>query len=111
MAAPLDDGEWLALGGLLRAMMRADGKISIREHRMVAELVQALGPKLWESLAYAERELTSEALVFAQAERVRRPASRAIIRDAIVRMAGSDGIAGEEQALLDRLDALWAASR
>lgn len=104
----LNTAEWLALAGLIRLMMDADGKVTIREHRTVATLAQRLGPKLWEAMAHAERDLDGEAGIRRQAERVVRPHAQVIIRDALEEMAQSDGIAEEEQALLDWIDALWA---
>ncbi len=104
----LDAMEWLALGGLVRTMMHADGKVSLKEHRMVATLATDLGPKLWDALARAERELPTEAAVRSHAAKVRRPESRKVIREALDAMARSDGMADEEQALLDWLDEAWA---
>lgn len=104
----MNQAEWLALGGLIRAMMAADGKISMREHRLVGELATRLGPKLWEALAHAEAQLTDEAAVERQAARVVDPETRATIRGILEEVAVSDGMDETEQALLDRLDELWA---
>ncbi len=103
----LDDREWLALGGLIRAVMHADGKVTLKEHRMIAKLAAELGPQLWDALARAEHELGDEASVRAAAARVKRPEARKVIRRALVAMAGADGVSSEEQALLDWVDAEW----
>lgn len=104
----MNQAEWLALAGLIRAMIAADGKISIQEHRLVGKLAGRLGPKLWEALANAELQLTDQAAVERQAKKVVDPETRATIRAIIEEVALSDGMDETEQALLDRLDEIWA---
>ena len=101
-------GPVLALAGLLRLMMGADGKLTLREHRFIAELAGELGGELWTSLAKAEIELPSDEAIKKQAARVTRAEPRARIRQILGDLAHADGVADAEQALLDWLDALWA---
>ena len=103
----LDAREWLVLAGLVRVMMHADGKISVREHGLVGRLATRLGPALWTNLALAEIRLPDEAAVRSAAARVERPAARALIRAVAEEVAWADGIDDSERALLDWLDALW----
>ena len=103
----MNPAEWLALGGLIRAMMAADGKLSLKEHRLVAVLAGRLGPELWTCLAEAELRLKDEPALWRQAAKVVDPEHRAVIRGILEEVALSDGLAPAEQALLHRLDELW----
>ncbi len=105
----MNPSEWLALAGLLRIMMGADGHVSLREHRFVGKLASDLGPELWTYLAKAEVELPSEDAVRRAAARVAKPESRARIRAILEALAESDGVVLEEQELLDWLDEAWAS--
>lgn len=104
----MNGAEWLALAGLIRMMLRADGKVSRREHALVSELASRLGPELWSSLAKAEVELHDEEGVRKAAAKVVRPEPRAQIRAILEEVALADGMAEPEREMLAWLDALWA---
>ena len=103
----MNPAQWLALAGLIRSMIAADGRLSMKEHRLVAVLAARLGSELWASLAEAERKLKDDAAVWRQAAKVVDPEHRALIRGILEEVALADGLDPSEQALLDRLDELW----
>jgi uncharacterized tellurite resistance protein B-like protein len=104
----MNAAEWLALAGLIRMMLRADGNVSRREHALVSELATRLGPELWIALAKAEVELHDREDVQRAAARVVRPEPRAEIRSILEEVARADGMGEPERAVLAWLDTLWA---
>lgn len=107
MEAELDAREWLVLAGLVRAMVHADGRVSLREHGLIGRLATRLGPALWTNLALAEVRFADEAALRSAAARVERPEARALIRAILEEVAAADGVDASERALLVWLDGLW----
>ncbi|HBQ16890.1 MAG: hypothetical protein RLP09_17605 [Sandaracinaceae bacterium] len=104
----MNPAEWLALGGLIRLMLQADGKVTLRENAAVGDLAIRLGAELWTALVRAELELPSMERTREQARLVQRPEIRALIRDALEELARADGLEASERELLDWLDEIWA---
>ncbi|MEC7523266.1 MAG: hypothetical protein VYE22_25525 [Myxococcota bacterium] len=100
--------EWLALGGLVRLMLQADGKVTLRENAAVGDLAIRLGAELWTALVRAEMELPNAERVRAHAATVARPEIRSLIRDALEELARADGMDDAERELLEWLDEAWA---
>ncbi len=120
-----------ALAGLLRALIRKDGRFTEGEREALsrvadsvalveegalatessrgsAEPAEVLGEeRLYELLDRAGAELSDEAAVRAEALRVTRPAAREAIHAVLFEVAASDVISGGESTLLDWLAEQW----
>jgi hypothetical protein len=107
----LEKHEKLALGGLIRMMLRSDGEFAEDEEDAVDSLGDDVGGKaaIWRIVSDSAQALRSNDAVRDAAIRVTRPDARAVIRDALVRVAAADSIVESERALLDWLDAAWRA--
>ena len=129
----LTEPEMLALAGLLRVLIRADGAFSAAEHAALAgvaasvalvavsDTVEDATPRttaepplplgddaLFALIERAGRELPDEASIRALARTVTRPVARATIHALLFEVAASDGIAAGESAVLDWLAECWA---
>jgi hypothetical protein len=105
----LSKEEQLALGGLIRLMLRSDGDFSEAEEAQVNALGAELADpgRLWSVVSASAQAHRSDADIRAAAGRVTRPEVRALLRDALTRIARVGEMTREEQSLLDWLASLW----
>lgn len=107
--AKLDDAEQLALGGLLRMMIRKDGDFSEAEEARVDALGNANGGRevIWRVISRSAQALKDDAAIRAAATQVTRPEARTLILDALAQVADADGVTTGEAAMLDWLRSTW----
>lgn len=106
----LDDTERLALVALVQAMVDADGEQSEEEMSEFREIAHEIGRAAFDeafSTARARFPNREDAISFAEGA-VSRLGAREIIHTVLVDLAGADGISAAEQALIDRVRAMWA---
>ncbi len=108
--AELDDAEQLALGGLLRMMIRRDGDFSEAEEARIDALGEPLGGRdaIWRMVSRSAQAHRDDAAVRAAANAVKRPEARATILDALTQVAEADGRSKPEDEMLAWLRSTWA---
>ena len=101
--------EGLALGGLIRVLIRLDGSFSEEEERHVEDVGAELGSteQLWSLVSASAQELRSDDAIRDAAKAVERQGARLMIRGALERIALAETIEPAEQSLLDWLDEHW----
>ena len=125
----LQPHELLALVGLARILIRADGTFSAEEAAALQDVAAALLPQgpdttpyregsdegptaehevIWALLDRASTELRDEDAVKAVARTVVRPEARVAIYDALFQVASSDVVSSDEWPILDWLAEQWA---
>lgn len=106
--AELNDAECLALVGLAKVLVRADGVFSDEEKAALGRLGAEVGAEKWTRAlkAAAETLRSNEALDAAVAE-VERPEAREAIHQALEGLADSDDVSGPEASVLDKVARLW----
>ncbi len=106
--ADLDADEQLALGGLLRLLVRLDGAVTDAERDALDEVGSELDPGRLEAwLERAARELEDDSAVEDAARTVVRREARELIYSALLFVASSDTVSPPEAALLDWLEKQW----
>lgn len=105
----LDKHEKIALGGLIRMMIRSDGEFAEAEEAAVDALGEEIGGKaaIWRIVSDSAQALRSNDAVKEAATKVVRPEARAAILGALKKVAGADAIVATERDLLDWLQATW----
>lgn len=104
----LSDDERLALAGLVRLMVKADGEFSPEEAGAVAELAVELGEvPFWAAIDRAAQELTDDDKIRAAARAVIRVDARETIYGALLALSQHGATTGGEDALLDWLADEW----
>ena len=106
--ADLDDSEALALVGLMREVVQADGDYSPEEQGVVREIRDALGHERFDAtIERAKQELPGRAEVKAHAKTIERQEARWAIWEQLVDIARSDGVDAEEEKPLVWLARWW----
>lgn len=107
--ADLDADEQLALGGLIRIMIRLDGSFSEAEEEHLDQVAEEIGGReaLWRVISRSAQEHADDIAIRATAKTVERPEVRRLIRRAIEHIARAETIEPTEQTLLDWLDREW----
>ncbi len=105
----LEDHEQLALGGLIRVLIRLDGTFSEEEEAQLEQVAAQLGSveQLWRVISRSAQVHASDDAIRASAKGVVRPGARTLIRDALEAIAMAETIDEKEQQLLDWLDEEW----
>ncbi len=107
-ARSLAAGEQLVLAGLLRMLVRLDGKFSDEEQEALEDLASDFGEKtFWQLMDEAGRQLPDEAAIRDAAAAIQNPEARERIYGLVLGVAQSDCIQGREQTLLDFLRESW----
>lgn len=106
------ENEGLALGGLIRILIRLDGSFSEEEERHVEQVGAALGSaeELWALVSRSAQEQRSDDAIREAAKSVERMGARQLIREALEQIALAETIEPAEQSLLDWLDGHWGTS-
>jgi hypothetical protein len=122
----LSPDEQLALGGLLRTLIRMDGQYTPAENEALEDVLQEVLAEpqgfafrspdtsqtpqtslVWELLGRAARELPDEDSVRRAALAVTRPEARETIYSAVFTVAAADTIVDPEWRLLEWLKEIW----
>ena len=107
----LEEHEALALGGLIRILIRLDGTFSEAERDALEEIGDDVGTAddLWTMITRSSEELADDGAIRDKALAVTRPEARELIRYLLESVASVDSITLAEQQLLDWLDdTAWA---
>lgn len=106
----LDPAERIALGGLLRLIIRSDGDFTVAEE----ETVNRLGEKhlgdaaeLWSLISDSAQASPTDAAIRASAAKVTRPAARAVILELVREVAAGDEVSPDEAKLIGWLESSW----
>jgi hypothetical protein len=105
----LERHEQMVLGGLLRMMVRSDGKFTEGEESEIDALGNGIGGRdaIWKIVSQSAQELPNDERIKAAVKSVIRPEARATIRAAIEKIAHQGGIVAAERRLLDWLGGEW----
>lgn len=102
--------EQLALGGLLRMLIRADGDFTEAEEEKLNALGESLGGSdlLWKVISDSAQAFANDAAITEAAAQVERADVRELIASTLDSLAASDGVDAKEAALVASLRAKWA---
>ena len=106
----LQQEERIALGGLLRLIIRSDGDFTVAEEETVNQLGEKhLGSAadLWSLISDSAQASPNDAASRASAAKVTRPAARAVILELVREVAAGDEVTADEAALIVWLEASW----
>lgn len=104
----LTDDERLALSGLLRFIIAADGRFSPEEAATLGRRSAELGgAEVYRLLADAQRVFADEDSVRIAAKAVTRENVRAFMYQLLAELAHADGMSAEESSLLGWLRVTW----
>ena len=101
--------ERLALGTLIRVLIRIDGEYSREELTEIGAIALDLGEdEFWEAIDQAGHADLSDEAAMERARAVTRQDARETIFGALLGLAESGGIVGNEPTMLDWLADLWS---
>lgn len=106
----LDRAEQLALGGLIRLLVRSDGDFTQAEEDRIHAIGERIGggEVIWRLISSSAQAYPHDGQVRTAATAVERPEARALFLDVLGEVAEPDGVAVEEAALLDWLRGAWS---
>lgn len=106
----LEQHEGLALGGLLRILIRLDGSFSEEEEKYLDAVAEDVGSRdeLWALISRSAQEHKNDDAIREHAKAVERSGARTLIRHVLESVARAETITDEEQSLIDWLDSTWA---
>jgi hypothetical protein len=107
----LERDEQLALGGLLRLLVRSDGDFTEAEEAQINAIGERNGGPgaLWRLISDSAQAYPHDAAIRAAARAVERPAARELVVGLLREVAAPDGVHAKETALLEWLLAEWRA--
>jgi hypothetical protein len=105
----LTKDEQLALGGLIRLMIRADGVFTTEEEERVDAIGEELGSKdlIWRMISDSAQAFKDDADVRRAGAAVRRVEARELMLGVLTSVAVADTVTPGEMGLLDALRAAW----
>lgn len=105
----LTEPERLALGGLLRLLVRADGDFTEAEEEQINQIGDELGGKaaLWSAISASAQSFKTDQDARRAGIEVERPAARTLILDVLTRVAHADELAPGEAGILEALKSHW----
>lgn len=105
----LSDAERLALGGLLRLLVRADGEFTEAEEEQINQLGDELGGRelLWKAISASAQAFTTDQEVRRAGLGIERPEARELTLSILTRVAHSDSLSPDEQGILEALRSHW----
>jgi uncharacterized tellurite resistance protein B-like protein len=107
----LESDERIALGGLLRLVIRSDGDFTEAEEETVNQLGEELlggAGNMWKVISDSAQVCPRDADIRASAAKVSRPEARAVILDLMRKVAAGDEVSPDEESLIGWLETLWA---
>lgn len=113
MTAPLEleDHERLALGGIIRMIIRSDGDFSEEEEETVNQIGERHfgGPaEIWRLISASAQASQDDAAIKAAIRGVTRPEAREFVLSVAREVAAGDELTDDEQRLLDWVAAQYA---
>lgn len=101
--------ERLALGGLVRIVIRADGSFSEEEEARMDRIGDELGGRelLWKAISDSAQAFADDGAVRAAALGVRRAEARELILEVLTSVAAADSISPNELSVIDALRGEW----
>ena len=102
--------ERIALGGLLRLMIRSDGDFTEAEEETVNQLGEELlggAGEMWRVISDSAQACPRDADIRAAAAKVTRAEARTVILDLMRKVAAGDEVSAEEETLIGWLESLW----
>jgi uncharacterized tellurite resistance protein B-like protein len=101
--------EQLALGGLVRLMIRADGVFTQEEEERVSAIGDELGggELLWKIVSDSAQAFRTDADVRRAAAAIARDEARDLVLGILTSVAVADTVTPGEQGLIDSLRAAW----
>jgi hypothetical protein len=101
--------EQLALGGLVRMMIRADGEFSSAEEERIDAIGEELGSRelLWKIISDSAQAFRDDAAVKAATVAVSRSEARELILSVLTSVAIADAMSSNERTLLDGVKSTW----
>jgi uncharacterized tellurite resistance protein B-like protein len=106
----LQQEERIALGGLLRLIIRSDGDFTVAEEETVNQLGEKhLGGagELWRVISASAQACPNDAAIRESAAKVTRPEARAVIFGLVREVAAGDEVSPSEETLIGWLESLW----
>lgn len=105
----LTDTERLAVGGLLRLLVRADGDFSEQEEEKINALGDELGGReqLWRAISDSAQAFKTDQDIRAAGLAIERPEVRALTLRLLQQVALSDRMSPGEEGILSALSAAW----
>lgn len=105
----LTNDERLALGGLLRILVRADGEFSVAEEERIDAVGDELGGKdvLWKAISASAQHFKDDQQIRAAAMGIARPEVRDIVLSVLESVAIADTMSPAEEGILTALKAHW----
>ncbi|HEX2676898.1 MAG TPA: hypothetical protein VHM19_09665 [Polyangiales bacterium] len=107
----LSPDERVALGGLLRLMLRSDGQFSEAEEATLERIGTRLGGdagSLWKVISQSAQQCPENEQIRSAAKAVQRAEARKLIRSLLEEVAASDAVSAPESELLAWLQSAWA---
>lgn len=106
----LDRAEQLALGGLIRLLVRSDGDFTEAEEDRINAIGERIGggEVIWRLISTSAQAYPHDGQIRTAASAIARPEARALVLDVLGEVAEPDGVAAEETALLDWLRGAWS---
>jgi uncharacterized tellurite resistance protein B-like protein len=103
--------EEVVLVGLLKAIIRADHKLSGQEHEEVRRIASSMGQERFaERVGQAQQLFSQLSDIKSYATRITRQGARELIYALLYGLADADGFASEEETLLVWLGEVWELS-
>ncbi len=106
----LDRAEQLALGGLIRLLVRSDGDFTQAEEDRINAIGERIGGAdvIWRLISNSAQAFPHDGQIRTAAGAIGRPEARALVLDVLGDVAATDGVAAGETALLDWLRQTWS---
>lgn len=104
--------ERLALGGIVRLIVRADGSFSEEEEARIDRIGEELGGRdaFWKAISDSAQAFRDDETVRGAVLAVTRAEARELILDVVTGVAAADTISPSEMGLIDGIRAAWAKS-
>lgn len=105
----LDRAEQLALGGLIRILVRSDGDFTQAEEDRINAIGERIGgpSAIWRLISSSAQAFPHDQQIRTAARAVERPAARDLFLSVLGDVAATDGVADEESEMLEWLKGTW----
>lgn len=101
--------EQLALGGLIRLLVRADGEFSVAEEERIDSVGDELGGKelLWKGISESAQAFKNDQQIRAAGLGIARPEVRELVLSILESIAIADTMSSSEEGILVALKTHW----